>query len=233
MNKVNLREEMSCSCNNCFDDNYFTNSLSQEYIAHLSYYGLGTEQNPNIIYPFDKLIADIKPKRVIEIGTFAGGLTMIMRTILDNNSLEDTTITTYDIHEPTYLIPIIESIPSIKSYTKNLFSSDYSDFYNDETKKEITEQIQQEGITLLLCDGGCKKCEFKLLSDYLKPNDVIMAHDYSPNQAYFENTMKNKIWNWLEIEDSDILDSCVRNSLESYMRQDFLDVAWVCKRKIK
>ena len=231
MTKVNLREELSCSCNNCFNDNYFINSLSQEYIAHLSYKGLGTEQNPNIIYPFNELIASVKPSRIIEIGTFAGGLTLILRTILDNNNLEHSNITTYDVHDPTYLLPIIEDIPNVIAKTKNLFSSNYSDFNDEESKSEIVDLIKSSGTTLLLCDGGCKKCEFNLLSDYLKPNDIIMAHDYAPNQEYFENTMKGKIWNWLEISDSDIIDCCVRNGLESFMAQDFLNVAWLCKRK--
>lgn len=231
MTRINLREELSCSSNNCFDNDFFTNSLSQEYIAHLSYRGLGTEQNPNIIYPFDKLIADTRPARIVEIGTFAGGLTLILRTILDNNNLENTNITTYDVHTPTYLLPIIENISNITSITKNLFSDNYQDFAGELEKSEIVRLIRSEGTTLLLCDGGCKKCEFNLLSNYLKPNDIIMAHDYAPNVDYFEDTMKGKIWNWLEIQDSDIMDCCARNGLEPYMSEDFLNVAWVCKRK--
>lgn len=231
MTRINLREELSCSSNNCFDNDFFTNSLSQEYIAHLSYKGLGTEQNPNIIYPFDKLISEQRPSRIIEIGTFAGGLTLILRTILDNNNLENTNITTYDVNTPTYLLPLIENTPNVISLTKNLFSGDYQNFAGEIEKSEIISLIRSPGITLLLCDGGCKKCEFNLLSKYLKPFDIIMAHDYAPNQDYFENTMKGKIWNWLEIQDSDIIDCCTRNGLEQYMSEDFLNVAWLCKRK--
>jgi hypothetical protein len=58
-----------------------------------------------------------------------------------------------------------------------------------------------------------------------------MAHDYAPSQEYFEHTMKGKIWNWLEIQDSDIIECCTSNKLEQYMYEDFLNVAWVCKRK--
>jgi hypothetical protein len=233
MTKIDLRQELSCSSSNCFDDNFFVNSLSQEYIAHLSYKGLGTEQNPNVIYPFDELISSVKPARIIEIGTFAGGFTLMLRTILDNNDLNETIITTYDVNPPTFMLPLLEDIPTVISNTKNLFSSNYSNFNDERSKAEMVDLINCEGTTLVLCDGGCKKCEFNILSDYLKLNDIIMAHDYAPNQEYFENTMKNKIWNWLEISDSDIIDCCVRNGLESFMAQSFLNVAWVCKRKVR
>jgi cephalosporin hydroxylase len=231
MNKVNLREELSCSSSNCFDNSFFTNSLSQEYIAHLSYKGLGTEQNPNIIYPFDKLISEIKPSRIIEIGTFAGGFTLILRTILDNNGLENSIITTYDIHIPTYLLPLIKNTFNIISITKNLFSSDYQIFNGETEESEIVSLIKSSGRILLLCDGGCKKCEFNILSKYLKPGDFIMAHDYAPNREYFEEHMKNKIWNWLEIQDSDIIESCQKYGLVPYMREEFLNVAWACFKK--
>jgi len=233
MTKVNLREELSCSSNNCFDNDFFANSLSAEHIAHLSYKGLGTEQNPNIIYPFDKLIAETRPSRIVEIGTFAGGLTLILRTILDNNGLENSIITTYDVHTPTYLLPLIENTPNVVSFTKNLFSSDYQDFGGESEKSQIVSLIKSPGTTLLLCDGGCKKCEFNIFAKYLKTGDVIMAHDYAPNQEYFDNTMQGKIWNWLEIQDSDIMECCASNSLEPYMSEDFLKVAWACRKKIQ
>jgi hypothetical protein len=234
MNKIDLREELSCLSNNCFNNNFFINSLSlpPEHIAHLSYKGLGTEQNPNIIYPFDKLIAKIKPSRILEIGTFAGGLTLILRAILDNNELQNSIITTYDINTPTYLLPLIENIPGVVSLTKNLFSSDYQDFAGEAEKSEIVSLIKNSGTTLLLCDGGCKKCEFNILCKYLKPGDVIMAHDYAPNKEYFEQYMKNKIWNWHEIQDSDIIESCQLYGLQPYIREEFLNVAWSCFRKI-
>jgi len=229
-NKVDFKNELLCSSNNCFDNNFFINSLKKD-IAHLSYRGLATEQNPNIIYPFDKLISEIKPLRIIEIGTFAGGLTLILRTILDNNNLEDSHIITYDVHSPTYLLPIIKNVTNIISYTKNLFDETYSNFANEQNKNEIVSFIQEQGITLLLCDGGCKKCEFNILSNHLKPNDIIMAHDYAPNAEYFKLYMENKIWNWHEIQDSDINESIKNYNLKPYMREEFLNVAWACFKK--
>lgn len=230
MININLREELSCSGKNCFDDNFFTNSLNGD-IAHLSYKGLATEQNPHIIYPFNTLIANTRPIRILEIGTFYGGLTLILRSLLHNNMLYDSQIFTYDINRPSYLLSLINDSSNVKSYTKNLFSESYSDFSNDENKHEIISLIQNDGKTLVLCDGGCKKCEFHILSKYLKSDDIIMAHDYCPNKDYFEDNMKGKQWNWCEIEDQDIDDSIKNNNLNKFMYDDFLSVGWLCMKK--
>ena len=83
----------------------------------------------------------------------------------------------------------------------------------------------------MLCDGGSKKNEFRILSDYLKVGDVIMAHDYAPNEEYFQEHINNKIWNWLEIQDNDINEPSLRNNLIPYMEDDFRQVVWACKIK--
>lgn len=228
---INLYDNLLCSGKNCFKDNSFINSLSQDNILHLSYNGLGTEQNPNIIYPFNSLISLVKPSRVLEIGTFAGGLTLIIRTILNNNNLLDSIVVTYDINEPTYLIPQLVNFPNTFSYVENIFSNCYSQFNNETISQKIISFIQQEGVTLVLCDGGCKKCEFNILSSYLKNNDIIMAHDYAPNKEYFDQHMYQKQWNWHEIQDSDIEYSIQNNHLKPFMYEEFLSVAWLCMIK--
>ena len=60
-----------------------------------------------------------------------------------------------------------------------------------------------------------------------------MAHDYSPSTEYFEEHINNKIWNWHEIQDSDIQESVSEYSLEPFMQEDFQQVVWVCKIKNK
>ena len=98
--------------------------------------------------------------------------------------------------------------------------------------QEIITYIQSKGISLVLCDGGDKVKEFKTLSKYLKVDDIIMTHDYAPNKQYFEEYVKDKIWNWHEIQDSDIENSIYDNNLKSYMRDEFLNAAWACFRKL-
>jgi len=40
-----------------------------------------------------------------------------------------------------------------------------------------------------------------------------MAHDYAPNNDYFNKYVKNKVWDWLEIQDADIEGSVLANGL--------------------
>jgi hypothetical protein len=58
-----------------------------------------------------------------------------------------------------------------------------------------------------------------------------MAHDYAPNENYFNENIKGKIWNWLEIQDSDINETCEKYNLKPFMEDDFRSIVWVCKIK--
>ena len=155
MININLREELSCSGKNCFDDNFFTNSLNGD-IAHLSYKGLATEQNPNIIYPFNTLMANVRPSRIIEIGTFYGGFTLILRALLHNNMLYDSQIVTYDVNHPDYLLSLINDssnvvtvwlIPETLERT-NLSSKETGDLINVEV------DVLAKYVERLLAKGG-------------------------------------------------------------------------------
>jgi hypothetical protein len=99
-------------------------------------------------------------------------------------------------------------------------------------KQDVIDYIKQDGITLILCDGGSKIHEFKILSDYMKIGDFIMAHDYSENSETFKESVYLKIWNWHEISDKDIQDACDKNNLITYNKSIFDQVAWVCKKKV-
>ena len=185
-------------------------------------------QHTSVKEKFIKLITDIKPKKILEIGTSYGGLTLMLRDILDTNGLESTRLVSYDINDPVYLRRHVDNGRNIELKVENVFNHQYDKLENGE---EIIDIITSDGTTLVLCDGGSKKNEFIILSDYLKISDVIMAHDYAPNQTYFQEHINNKIWNWMEIQDSDIDDSCQRNNLTPFMEQDFRDIVWACKIK--
>lgn len=196
--------------------------------GHFIYENLIISQHPNVGEKFDKLINELKPKRILEIGTADGGLTFMLRQLLDKNKLINSIIRTYDILEQINLKS--KNSPNIEIITKSPFNHPYSDL---EYPDEIREFIQQEGTTLVLCDGGFKISEFKLISPFLKVGDVIMAHDYAHDSDYFREHIENKIWNWHEIQYSDIKESCEKNNLESYMNDEFQEVVWVCKKRMK
>lgn len=195
------------------------------------YSNLFIAQHQDIELTFTNLFNTIKPSRILEIGTLHGGLTLLLRDILDRLSLLETNITTYDIHNQEFLKPLAIN-KNINIITKNLFNNFYRDFNSIHTKNEAQTYIKQDGRTIVLCDGGCKICEFNLLSSLLKVGDIIMAHDYAPNTEYFEKNMKDKIWNWCEIQDCNISEACKSNSLYPFMKEEFLNVAWACFQKL-
>lgn len=191
------------------------------------YKGLAVSQNKQVGPVFENLFKTVKPRRILEIGTFHGGLTILLRDILDKNHLEDCAFRTYDINDAHLLDSFIKDGRKIEKITKSLFDNSYAALSCLDEAKDF---IQLEGTTIVLCDGGYKKNEFRLLSDLLKSGDIIMAHDYAKNSEHFKNEILNKIWNWHEIQDSDISDSIEKNGLVQYM-PEFENVAWICMIK--
>jgi cephalosporin hydroxylase len=180
------------------------------------------QQHHNVYSTFYKLIDDTKPKRILEIGTALGGFTIFLKKVVDSFNL-DTKILTFDISARPWYDDMKKM--GIDVRVEDIFN-DYQDIPN-----EIKNFIKQDGLTIILCDGGDKIREFKLLSHFLKKGDIIMAHDYAPNQEYFDNYINGKIWNWLEIQDKDINESCMKHNLTPFMEYELRDVVWVGKIK--
>jgi hypothetical protein len=191
-----------------------------------------TLQHQDVGEKFKKLFEATTPSQVLEIGTSYGGLTLLIRDLLDGVNLKQSTLRTYDVIETGryWLKHAIQNGANIDLRVKNVFNHIYDGLVEEE---EIKSFIQQSGPTIVLCDGGSKKNEFKILSSYLKKGDVIMAHDYAPNLDFFNEHINNKVWNWLEIQDSDIQETADQYQLEPFMQEEFQKVVWVCKIKTK
>ena len=204
-------------------DNITRRSNLEVHDSISCYLNHGAQQNPHAYEAFYNLLNKIKPSRIIEIGTSMGGFTMFLKLICNDLNL-DTTILTNDInYQPGYEL-LKDSGIIVK--IENLFSGDYS-----QVKPETIDYIQQDGVTLVLCDGGWKIGEFNLLSKYIKSGDIIMAHDYASTSEYFKENIYMKFWNWHEIQDSDIQESVEKYNLESFMQEQFTSAVWVCKIK--
>jgi cephalosporin hydroxylase len=186
-------------------------------------------QHHNAKTIFSQFLNNVKPSRILEIGTMHGGLTLMLRDILDEINLYDSIIRTYDINNQDFLRPLVTN-RKVEVLTKNLFNDNYTNFRDIDAQNEIAEFIQKEGLSIVLCDGGCKRCEFNLIAPLLKTNDIIMAHDYAPNHHYFTKNMKDKIWDWMEIQDSDIENISKIYQLQPYYQDLLINIAWCCRR---
>ena len=189
-----------------------------------TYNGWAAQQNHNAFEIFYNFIRDVRPAQILEVGTSNGGFTQFLMYACKRLGL-DTHIISLDIHEKYWYTDLRDA--GIDLRIKNVFINGYEDI-----EEEYKDFIQSDGTTIVLCDGGDKIREFNLLSKFLKSGDFILGHDYAYNREKFENDIYLKIWNWHELSESDISDSCSENNLIDYDRQTFESVVWVCKRKV-
>jgi hypothetical protein len=188
------------------------------------YLNFTPQQNHHTYEAFFKLLNNVKPKRILEIGTGDGGLTGYLHYMCKSLKL-DTEIRTYDIHNKSYYQDLISN--GIDVRIENIFEDGYTNLKN----KEIIDFIEKDGRTVILCDGGNKVREFNILSEYIKKSDIIMAHDYAKDEEFFKNNIYKVYWNWHEISDSKIKESVVKYGLKSFMQTEFDNAVWVCKIK--
>lgn len=208
---MNIQEEITR-----FTDLEANDSLS-------AFRGHTAQQNHGAFKVFYDFIKDVKPKRILEIGTSLGGFTTFLKIACDDLNL-DTNIRSYDINKHSWYDDIIKLGVDIR--VENIFTEGFSDF-----NEEVKEYIRQDGVTIVLCDGGWKIGEFNVISKYIKNNDFILAHDYAENKEVFETKILNKIWNWHEIQKSDIQNSIDSNNLIEFLPEIFSNVAWGCFTK--
>jgi cephalosporin hydroxylase len=185
--------------------------------------GHTSQQSHNAYQVFYDFISEVKPKRILEIGTALGGFTEFLKILSDELNL-NINILSYDISERPWYNQMIEK--GIDVRVENIFNQDWSN-----VKQDVIDFVQQDGITIVLCDGGWKIGEFKIFSKLIKDGDYILAHDYSYDKVTYENEIKNKIWNWCEITERDIESSVIENNLKSYQPDKFSKAVWVCKVK--
>ena len=190
----------------------------------ISTYGnWGAQQNHKAFEIFFYFLKEVRPKRILEIGTSIGGFTSFLNYVVKELNI-DCEILSLDINEFTWYEEMRQSGIDIR--IENVFSPNY-----DSVSQYVIDYIQSDGTTIVLCDGGNKKLEFNILSNYIKENDFILGHDYSFDKEYFENSVNGKIWNWFELSENDIAEPCKRNNLIDYRRDLFQSVVWVCKMK--
>jgi hypothetical protein len=189
-----------------------------------SVFGLAAQQHHDVYQVFYDFIREETPTRILEIGTALGGFTQFLKRCTVDLKL-DTDIRSYDIHRMNWYKDIVAE--GIDVRVENIFNTDYS-----ECLPEVIEYIQKPGVTIVLCDGGDKVREFRLLSKYIKTGDFIMAHDYADSVEAFNSNIKGKRWNWCEITLNDIQASINSNGLIGYNYHKFENVVWTCLTKL-
>ena len=154
--------------------------------------------------------------RIIELGTHRGGFSYYLRDHCEGE------IYSYDIK--CHLSSFGTSVACQNEASINFV---VKDIFHPETQKEIISLLQTEGRVLLLCDGGQKERELEIFSEYLKPNDVVMLHDYEHNAEQMA-ALRNKInWHFESESFRSRIDNIIRqHDLHEFKYQSFCDVLW-------
>ena len=205
-------------------ENKITRKINLEENDGLSsFMGMTAQQTHEVYEVFYNFLNEVKPVRILEIGTALGGFTQFLKWVSEeiNHPID---ILSYDIYGRSWYDDMINS--GIDVRIEDIFTDNYQG-----VKQEVIDFIQQDGVTVVLCDGGNKIGEFNVLSNFIKSGDFIMAHDYGENKEVFETKINRKLWNWFEISNDNIEESCVSNNLDYYNKETFENVVWTCRQK--
>jgi cephalosporin hydroxylase len=179
------------------------------------YKGIPVQQNEKSLEVIKDFITKENFDIVIEIGTSYGGLSLFLHEVCSE----------IGCHFETYDISTERSSMYPNDHVK--ISIVVGDVFSDDIKRRIKEHLASDKKCLLMCDGGNKVNEFNYFSKFVKVGDFIMAHDYAPNRQDFKDFFENKIWNWMEIQDSE-LDRGFQYVKKSDWYEEFKNVAWLC-----
>jgi hypothetical protein len=194
--------------------------------GHTQYKGYTAQQHDDFYPVIKKFIGEVKPSRILEIGTAGGGFILSVRDILNELGLNNVPIKTYDVIESPYYEKLRKH--NIEINIENLFDHPYLNLIKPE---KIVPYIQEEGITIVFCDGGHKIGEFNSIAPHIKKGDYILAHDYIDTWENYQTNFKGKIWDWCEIEEKYISEISNKEGLEPYNKEEFSKIVWVCKIK--
>jgi predicted O-methyltransferase YrrM len=153
------------------------------------------------------------PSRVVEIGTYNGGFTIAIGLHAYQIGAR---VVTYDLAKaPDTRFAAIAKFLGIEFRTADVWT----------VESEIGQLIASPGVSYVLCDGGNKQRELSTFARYLKPGDVIAAHDYMVAGS------QNLWWGWGEIRIEDGAAVASAHDLEPWMQEHFDTAAWLTYRR--
>ena len=157
----------------------------------------------------------LPPARIIELGTYNGAF-IIALAVHAWNLRPKARVVSYD-----RIVTPMEQLAPLGEFLGVEFRGG-RDIW--ECEAEIAEMIAAPGVTYLLCDGGDKPREFQSFAYYLKPGDVIAAHDYCVNREPL-------YWSCEETKLTDVEPAVKQYGLTPWLQPQFDMAAWLVYRK--
>jgi hypothetical protein len=165
-------------------------------------------QNRMSVPAWSFAVEEEQPHTIIEIGTNNGGFTCMLGLMAWRHNC---TVHSFD----TCKAPNEDFLPLSNMLPIKFHQADCFGLYGNLV---IEDLIKKPGKVFLLCDGGDKAKEFSHFSTWLKPGDVIAAHDYCFKEEY---------WPWSEITEEDVSEVVDHLGLEPFMQEMFDVAGWL------
>ncbi len=185
------------------------------------------QQTKGVVNVFENFFNENEFDYVIEIGTSFGGLSLFLYEQSLNHNFKFITYDWFGFKDGEWS----DRLDKLKKAWGGELKFDFRDknVFEESTIDEIAS-ILKNNKCLLLCDGGDKPKEIQIYSEYLQDGSYIMGHDYAPTEDHFYADIKGKIWNWLELQDSDFEETMEKHNLHKSKKHydKFKRVVWVC-----
>lgn len=158
------------------------------------------------------IIERFKPKKILEIGVFAGRTTVDILDFLNHIGLSDSEVFSVDIAKNNSAGRVGYLIDEAKPFLKN---HEKSHLFTGVVAPEIIEEISKDGkFDMAIIDTAHylpgEVLEFLTVLPFLKRNAVVVFHDVILNQRdkneaqatkiAFDCIVGNKMWNWEEVD---------------------------------
>lgn len=181
--------------------------------------GLAMCQNRLAVPTWSYAMEVAPPARIIELGTYSGGLTIALGLHAYNIGCK---VWSYEKSKAP------KSEYAALGKFLGITFRDEVDLWGCEA--EIAGLIGEPGLTYVLCDGGDKPRELMAFAGYLKPGDVIAAHDYNHMAGFTEN-IEMMAWPWGEVTREQGSVVAAEAGLEPWMQEHFDFAGWLAYRK--
>jgi len=159
----------------------------------VDFFGLRMQQSMLGVVTLAELLNEEKPKRVIELGTGAGGLSLLLESWCLRHKAE---FATYDKEQPERHATLYPS--------GGLWQ--HGNFWKL-MPPVLLGKWESPGKTLLLCDGGNKPKEVNEYAPVLRVGDIVGVHDYCVSLEVFRDIRWKGGWRSCEVTWADIEDA--------------------------